>query len=154
MRSSCLWQACGMGDHLSKAGRSRVMAAIRATNTKPELAVRHMLRSLGATGYRVHVRDLPGKPDIAFSRWKVAVFVDGAFWHGHPEHFNSDTAAPYWRDKIRRTRERDRLANDGLAELGWRCLRFWDFQIETDCLAVAEAIILELRRAGWSSQDD
>ncbi len=76
-----------MADHLSPEGRSRNMAAIRSKDTKPELAMRAALRRAGATGYRLHRRDIPGRPDAAFIRWKVAVFVDGAFWHGHPDHW-------------------------------------------------------------------
>jgi hypothetical protein len=56
------------------------MAAIRSKNTKPELALRAMLREVGATGYRIHARQIPGKPDVAFTLWRVAVFVDGAFF--------------------------------------------------------------------------
>lgn len=140
-----------VGDHLSVAGRSKVMAAIRSTNTKPELAVRRGLRALGATGYRIHVRDLPGRPDVAFTRWKVAVFVDGAYWHGHPEHFNGETATAYWREKIARTQERDRLANLALEQLGWRVLRYWDFQVKLDCSVVVKSIAAELAHAGWTA---
>ncbi len=66
------------------------MAAIRSKNTKPELALRKALREVGATGYRLHRKDVPGRPDLAFIRWKVAVFVDGVFfWHGHPRPLES-----------------------------------------------------------------
>jgi DNA mismatch endonuclease (patch repair protein) len=61
-----------MADHLSLEGRSRVMAAIRSKNTKPERALRAMLRTAGATGYRIHAKQIPGKPDVAFTRWRVA----------------------------------------------------------------------------------
>jgi DNA mismatch endonuclease (patch repair protein) len=94
------------------------MAAIRSTNTGPERALRAALRERGATGYRIHLRSLPGRPDVAFTRWKVAVFVDGAFWHGHPDHFNPATATEYWRDKIKRTQERDRQADEALGAPG------------------------------------
>lgn len=70
-----------MPDHLSRAGRSRVMAAIRSTDTKPELALRAELRRRRLTGYRLYRCDLPGKPDLAYVRWHVAVFVDDVFWH-------------------------------------------------------------------------
>ena len=82
-----------MVDHLSKAGRSRNMAAIRSKNTGSELALRAALRAAGATGYRVHFKGLLSRPDVVFTRWKVAVFVDGAFWHGHPDHFDPARAA-------------------------------------------------------------
>src|SRR3982751_3411862 len=104
-----------MADHLSRAGRSRVMAAIRSKDTRPERMVRLVLRQAGATGYRLPLRTLPGRPDVAFTRWKVAVFVDGAFWHGHPAHFTRGRSGAYWDAKIERTQERDRQANETLA---------------------------------------
>jgi DNA mismatch endonuclease (patch repair protein) len=125
------------------------MASIRSTNTKPELALRAALRALGATGYRVHTRDLPGRPDVAFTRWKVAVFVDGAFWHGHPDHFNPRTAKPYWREKIARTQQRDTDANRALVELGWRVLRYWDFEVTSTLDICVEEILTTLEDRGW-----
>jgi DNA mismatch endonuclease (patch repair protein) len=138
-----------MADHLSPEGRSRVMAAIRSTNTAPERALRAALCAAGATGYRIHLRALPGKPDVAFTRWKVAVFVDGAFWHGHPDHFNPTTASAYWRDKIERTQERDRRADEALGAAGWAVIRFWDFQLRQDPDRMIERILDALRAAGW-----
>jgi DNA mismatch endonuclease, patch repair protein len=129
-----------------------VMAAIRSKNTKPERAVRSALRLAGATGYRVHVPHLPGKPDLAFTRWRVAVFIDGAYWHGHPDHFHASSAAPYWREKIARTQQRDALANERLRDDGWLVLRFWDFEVKADVAAVAAQIIEALRRAGWTER--
>lgn len=137
-----------MTDHLSPAGRSRNMAAIRSTNTRPELALRALLRAAGATGYRVHLRTLPGKPDVAFTRWRVAVFVDGAFWHGHPDHFNPATASEYWRDKIARTQERDRKADLALQEAGWTVVRFWDFELQEAPEEQVEKILNALKTAG------
>src|SRR6188472_4274625 len=96
-----------MPDHLSSAGRSRVMAAIRSKDTQPELALRRALHSRGIRGWRCHQRGVAGKPDLAFTRWRVAVFVDGAFWHGHPDHFKFGRGG-YWDAKIARTQERDR----------------------------------------------
>lgn len=125
------------------------MAAIRAKNTKPELTVRNGLRAIGATGYRLHLRSLPGKPDVAFTRWRVAVFVDGAFWHGHPEHFKPATAAPYWREKIARTQERDRAADRALSAEGWTVVRCWDFEVKADPAQAVERVVDALVAAGW-----
>jgi len=75
------------------------------------------------TGYRLHRRDLPGKPDLAYVRWHVAVFVDGVFWHGHPDHFNSTIASDYWREKIARTQERDATADRDLLAAGLQVVR-------------------------------
>jgi len=141
-----------VSDHLTPAGRSRVMAAIRSKNTKPELAVRYALRRRGASGYRVHVAALPGRPDIAFTRWRVAIFLDGAFWHGHPAHFNSETASEYWRAKIARTQERDRLANQQLQAAGWTVLRFWDFEVKKRLDDLVRDIEAALRAANGNDQ--
>ena len=125
------------------------MAAIRATDTKPELALRSALRQAGATGYRVHRKDLPGRPDVAFSRWKVAVFVDGVFWHGHPEHWNPEKASSdYWRLKIARNIERDRAADVALAELGWRVVRVWDLDVRERLEECVQKVLCALRDTG------
>ena len=124
-----------MVDFLSKETRSRVMARIRSRDTKPELALRQALWAAGVRGWRCHPRAVPGKPDIAFTRWRVAVFVDGCFWHGHPDFFTPGKSGAYWDAKIERTKERDRLANATLSATGWQVLRFWDFEIEQDLAA-------------------
>lgn len=125
------------------------MAAIRSKDTKPELAVRKALREYGATGYRVHHTSLPGRPDIAFTRWRVAVFIDGSFWHGHPDHFQPETASEYWRAKIARTQERDRNANQALEANGWTVLRFWDFEVKRRLDGLVAEIGTALRASGW-----
>lgn len=138
-----------MTDHLSKEGRSRNMAAIRARDTKPELALRAALRQAGATGYRLHRRDLPGRPDMAFIRWKVAVFVDGVFWHGHPDHWNPERAASdYWREKIERNIRRDRETDQALSERGWRVIRIWDTDVRDDLDGCTARVLGALREAG------
>ncbi|WP_106350378.1 very short patch repair endonuclease [Antricoccus suffuscus] len=141
-----------MADHLTPDGRSRVMAAIRSKDTKPELALRSALRAAGATGYRLHLRSLPGRPDIAFTRWRVAVFVDGVFWHGHPDHFHPDRSTEYWRVKIDKTRRRDRAANIALAAEGWVVVRVWDQEVKASVGACAQKVIQALARAGWGRQ--
>jgi DNA mismatch endonuclease (patch repair protein) len=108
------------------------MARIRSRDTKPELLLRRALWKDGVRGWRCHAGGLPGKPDLAFTRWKVAVFVDGCFWHGHPDFFTPGKSGAYWDAKIERTRARDRLANEALAKAGWQVLRFWDFEVEQD----------------------
>ncbi|MGC4808729.1 very short patch repair endonuclease [Micromonospora sp. DT233] len=137
-----------MPDHLSKPGRSRVMAAIRSKNTKPELMLRQALRTIGLTGYRIHLASLPGKPDIAYTRWRLAVFVDGVFWHGHPDHFNPDLASPYWREKIARNQERDRRNYASLVALDWTVLRIWDMQLKDDLDGATRTVADALRALG------
>src|SRR4051794_27599413 len=97
-----------MPDHLSPEGRSRNMAAIRSKNTRPEMRLRRALWSSGIRGWRCHRRNLPGRPDLSWGRWRVAVEVDGAFFHGHPDYIRPG-ASPYWVEKIARNQERDRL---------------------------------------------
>lgn len=138
-----------MADHLSKEGRSRNMAAIRAKNTKPELALRAALWKAGATGYRLHRKDLPGRPDLAFIRWRVAVFVDGVFWHGHPDHWSPEKAASdYWREKIERNMRRDRAADERLSNMGWTVIRVWDIEVRDEIDRCTERVLAALRSAG------
>lgn len=120
--------------------RSRVMAAVRGANTTPELALRRALYALGIRGWRCHRRDLPGRPDIAFGRVKLAVFVDGAFWHGHPRKYWPGRSGPYWDAKIARNRARDERVNVALEAIGWKVLRLWDFEIEADPVAAARLV--------------
>jgi DNA mismatch endonuclease (patch repair protein) len=137
-----------MTDFLTRETRSRVMSKIRSKDTKPELALRRALWSAGLRGWRVHAKAYPGKPDVAFTRWKVAIFVDGRFWHGHPDFFTPGKSGAYWDAKIARTQERDRLANETLAMDGWRVLRLWDFEVEQDTSACVQQVEMLLREAG------
>lgn len=125
-------------------GRSRNMAAIRSRDTKPELLLRAELRRVGAIGYRCHPKGLPGKPDIAFTRWQIAVFIDGAFWHGHPEHFTFGRLGDYWDDKVRRTQERDQAQHLALSDAGWNVIRFWDFEVREDATGCAKTVAAAL----------
>jgi DNA mismatch endonuclease (patch repair protein) len=117
------------------------MSRIRSTDTKPELALRRGLWAAGVRGWRVHRKSLPGKPDIVFGRRRVAVFVDGCFWHGHPDHFTPGKSGAYWDAKIARTQERDRVANEALAAAGWSVLRFWDFEVSEDLLSCVRKVV-------------
>ena len=124
---------------IKEESRSRVMASIRSRDTVPERRLRQALRQLGVKGYRLHRRDLPGRPDIAFVGRRVAVFVDGAYWHGHPE-FVRPAASEYWRLKIQRNREKDRLSAANLKAAGWMVVRLWDFEVTSDADGCAERI--------------
>jgi DNA mismatch endonuclease (patch repair protein) len=139
-----------MTDFLARETRSRVMARIRSKDTKPELALRRGLWAAGVRGWRCHSKRLPGKPDLAFGRANVAVFVDGRFWHGHPDYFTFGKSGPYWDAKIARTQERDRKADAALACAGWVVLRFWDFEVEErleSCVSAVVEAVDEGRRA-------
>jgi DNA mismatch endonuclease (patch repair protein) len=112
--------------------RSAVMRAVKSTDTAPELAVRAVLRRI-APGYRLHRADLPGKPDIAYGRRKLAIFVHGCFWHGHDCARGArapKTNAEYWRAKIARNRARDHGALDALATIGWRTLVIYECELK------------------------
>jgi DNA mismatch endonuclease (patch repair protein) len=119
------------------------MGRIRSKNTAPELALRKALWQVGVRGWRCHARSLPGKPDLAFTRWQLAVFVDGCFWHGHPDYFTPGKSGAYWDAKIARTKERDRLTEKTLLESGWKVLRFWDFEVEES----VDTCVAEIRAA-------
>lgn len=117
-----------------------MMAGIRGRDTKPELALRAALRSLGLVGYRCHYAKAMGCPDVCFVRARLAVFVDGAFWHGHPDHFTPGKSGPKWDAKIRRNIERDREVDTGLRRQGWTVVRVWDFEVENDAMGAARVI--------------
>jgi DNA mismatch endonuclease (patch repair protein) len=117
------------------------MARIRSKNTKPELALRRALWAAGVRGWRCHIKTLPGKPDLAFTRWRVAVFVDSVFFHGHPDHFTYGKSGTYWDEKITRNKERDRLANETLTAAGWKVLRLWDLDVKKDPDRCARQVI-------------
>jgi DNA mismatch endonuclease (patch repair protein) len=136
-----------VADFLSKETRSRVMARIRSRDTSPELALRRGLYAAGIRGWRCHARHIAGRPDIVFTRWHVAVFVDGCFWHGHPDFFTPGKSGEYWDAKIERTKERDRMANESLRSQGWSVLRFWDFEVEEDIDRCVAEVIAELAEA-------
>ena len=126
-------------------GRSANMKANRRTNTKPELALRSALHAMGYR-YRKDLRlDLPTRrvrPDIAFTARKVAVFVDGCFWHACPEHGRNPAVNEwYWAPKLRRTIERDRAADAALAAAGWRVVRIWEHVPLTDAVAAVTAAL-------------
>jgi DNA mismatch endonuclease, patch repair protein len=107
-----------------------MMAGIRNTNTRPEIAIRRALHANGFR-YRLHSRRVPGKPDMVFPRYRAAVFVNGCFWHGHDCHlFRLPATRPdFWADKIARNRARDAKVRHDLQEAGWRALTIWECAI-------------------------
>lgn len=114
------------------ARRSAIMRAVKSRDTSPELAVRAILRGF-APHYRLHRKDIPGNPDIAYVGRKLAIFVHGCFWHGHDCRRGArspKTNADYWRGKIARNRARDSSHQEKLAALGWRALIVWECELE------------------------
>lgn len=128
--------------------RSRVMRQIKGRDTGPELLLRRQLFALGVRGWRCHGKNLPGRPDIVFSRAKVAVFVDGAFWHGHPRKYKKGKSGEYWDTKIARNVARDKRANRELRKAGWTVVRLWDFDVVADPAKAAEKVGRLLNRSG------
>jgi DNA mismatch endonuclease (patch repair protein) len=125
----------------SSEAMQRRMSAQRSKDTGPELAVRKALHGMGMR-YRVHAQPLPGlrrKADIVFTRARVAVFVDGCFWHGCPQHGRRrhEVNEWYWPEKIARNRRRDADTDDRLAREGWLSIRVWEHD---DPVAVAQMI--------------
>lgn len=116
-----------MADIVNATTRSRMMAGIRGADTRPELVLRRELHRRGFR-YRLHVRGLPGRPDMVFPRWRAALFVHGCFWHGHGcalfKWPKSNEA--FWRTKIEGNRARDARKADALRVAGWRVGAVWE----------------------------
>lgn len=130
----------------SSAGRRRNMQANRSRDTAPELAVRRLLHAQGLR-YRVDVRPVPEirrRADIVFPRKKIAIFIDGCFWHGCPDHGRPTFAqnVHYWPDKIAGNQARDQETSQLLTAAGWRVLRFWEHQNPVDVAEAVRAAVL------------
>ena len=104
------------------------MRKMPTRNSKPELLIRTQLHAKGLR-YRLHRKDLPGKPDIVFGPSKVAVFVDGCFWHNCPEHGTiPKNNREWWKEKFQRNRERDIRKDRQLKEMGWLPIHVWEHE--------------------------
>lgn len=118
-----------MADVLTKQQRSYNMSMIRGKNTLPELFVRKAITEKGIRGYRLHYK-LPGRPDIVFPRKKIAIFIDGCFWHKCPECFiKPETNRGFWNKKINSNIKRDDIVNSELKEKGWKIIRIWEHEL-------------------------
>jgi DNA mismatch endonuclease (patch repair protein) len=111
---------------------SRTMSSIKAKNTKPEIKLRKALWAIGLR-YRLHAKKLPGNPDILLKKYKLAIFVDGEFWHGkdwETRKFKIKSNPEFWINKIERNIQRDRETDAKLSLLGYKIIRFWSLDIE------------------------
>ena len=142
-----------MPDRLTPQQRSRLMASVRSKDTGLELAVRRAVHARGLR-YRKHVRALPGTPDIVFPDPRVAVFVDGDFWHGWRFPAWRHKLAPYWAEKIEGNRRRDRRNFARLRRQGWLVLRVWGHQVLADVEQVADRIESAVRARAANSGSD
>lgn len=115
-------------DRLSPEKRSEVMRQVKGKNTTPELCVRKLLHEMGFR-FRLHSKDLPGKPDIVLPKYRLCILVNGCFWHQHlgcPRATIPASNFDFWKAKLSRTRERDRQNITELSKLGWRTLVIWE----------------------------
>jgi DNA mismatch endonuclease (patch repair protein) len=137
-----------MTDNMTREQRSRTMSRIRKMDTKPELRIRRLAFARGLR-YRKYSKHLPGNPDLVFAGARVVVFVDGDFWHGWRfEEWESKLASSYWRQKIRRNRQRDEDCRARLKANGWTVLRIWEHEIEADAGACVDRLERAVRRSG------
>ena len=128
-----------MTDQVSVERRSEIMARVRGKDTKPEILVRQAAHRLGLR-FRLHGKELPGKPDLVLRKWRTVVFVNGCFWHRHPGCRRAATPAAnrdYWRTKFETNVRRDRRNQSLLEAKGWRVVVIWECECRTDQAAAA-----------------
>lgn len=117
-----------MADRISKEQRSRNMAAIKSGNTKPEMVVRSLLYRLGYP-FRLHRKDLPGKPDIVLPKYHTVIFIHGCFWHRHKNCRNASTPktnTKFWEKKFNDNIKRDKAVRKKLSDMGWLVFTIWE----------------------------
>lgn len=130
-----------MVDKLSVADRTRLMSGIRTRDTAPEIKVRKLLHAAGLR-FRLHRRDLPGKPDIVLTRHRTIVFVHGCFWHGHDcrKGRRPSSNRSFWDAKLDRNVERDRTIEQELRERGWNVETVWECQLASDTARIVDRL--------------
>jgi len=119
-------------DTLSKEKRSWNMSRIKGKNTRPEIIVRSILHRLGYR-FRIHRKDLPGKPDIVLPKYKAVIFVHGCFWHRHKEckfAYNPKSREKFWKNKFKENVARDKKDRLNLEKLGWKVHVIWECEVE------------------------
>lgn len=141
---------------------SRTMSAVKGADTGPEIALRKAVWRMGLR-YSLHDKTLPGKPDMVFPKTKVAVFVDGDFWHGKQwrtrgyknleSQFDGVNNKPYWVEKIRKNIARDLKVNAALRKLGWRVVRVWESELKKNVEKAANCVADACARQGKSVRD-
>lgn len=117
---------------MDAATRSRMMSGIQGKNTKPEISIRKALHLRGFR-YRIHAKDLPGKPDLALPKYNAVIFVHGCFWHGHScRYFKTPRTRPdFWLEKIGKNQTRDETQKTALIAAGWRVLVVWECAVRS-----------------------
>ena len=122
-----------MADNFDRETRSKIMASIKSKNTKPEIIVRKLLHGLGFR-FSVHKDNLPGKPDLYFRKYNLAMFVHGCFWHQHDcnKRKNPQTNKQFWKEKLRKNKERDERDIKILGKMGIRTHVIWECEIKNN----------------------
>ena len=126
------------------------MSRIKGRNTGPELRLRSLLHHAGFR-FRLHAKDLPGRPDIVLPRYRTAIFVHGCFWHRHPGCRNATTPSTrpeFWQEKFESNVSRDARNRAELEAAGWKVETVWECELKADAEGVASKLAGELRKAG------
>lgn len=126
-----------MTDSVDQKTRSRIMASVRSQHTSIEEKFANLLATANVGRFESQASDLPGKPDIVFRKAKVAVFVDGCFWHGCQKHLRMPASnRNYWEDKIEKNVRRDRRNHSKLRGMGWKVIRVWEHNLKNPVSAI------------------
>jgi len=133
-------------DVMSPESRSALMSRIRGKDTLPERRVSELLRRRGFR-WESHVPELPGRPDLVFWRYRVAIFIDGDFWHGWRFPAWRHKLSPFWQAKIAANRARDRRTHARLRRHAWTVVRVWEHEVRQDVQRVADRIAAALQQA-------
>lgn len=127
--------------------RSKTMSKIRAKHSVPELLLRSALWAKNIR-FRLHKKDLPGKPDLVIAKYKLAIFVDGDFWHGYEWKVRKPkTNQGFWHPKIERNMQRDQFANESLHQMGYTVMRFWEHEVKQNLKACVNQVMLYIETA-------
>ncbi|MBW3001863.1 very short patch repair endonuclease [Candidatus Woesearchaeota archaeon] len=138
-----------MTDVLTKEQRSYCMSKIRGKHTKPELKLRRELTKRGLRGYRIHYK-LIGSPDMVYPKYRLAIFIDGCFWHKCPKCFiEPATRKQFWLQKIKGNVQRDIKVRKALRKKGWKVIRFYEHEIKKDLNRCFKKILNELAKRGF-----
>lgn len=143
-----------MPDVVGPDVRSRMMSLIRGRDTKPETLVRSGLWARGFR-FRLHAKDLPGRPDLVLPKWGTVIFVNGCFWHAHANcsYFKMPKSRPeFWRRKLHANRKRDAVAAGQLVEEGWKVITVWECALRADAesaILMTEGLIRNASTLRW-----
>ena len=144
-----------MADCFSIQKRSEIMSKIRSKDTKIEIKVRHWLYHHGIR-YRKNCKTIVGKPDIAIKKYKIAIFVNGCFWHGHDECNKSrlpKSNLVFWKGKLETNKERDRANIETLEQMGWNVFVLWECQINSDFETVIPDLLDKINQITYSKEN-